>query len=200
MGSTTTLFFSLLHDLHPTPFIYYLFLSTSTFFLGFVAHRLPSYTFEYPESVTTAQILALHFGLAFNFVADIEWIRLEVLPKGDTFLYPELINAPFEHSYREWVKSQPPHLPLIRDTKRFLKVYLMCYRWSLCFYAANYCFNQMTCYALGTGKDAYHTMWGFEVLYNTVGYFMSKTVGFWLLRPVRLENAFVFSEIAQWME
>jgi hypothetical protein len=120
------LFFSL-RDLHPTPFIYYLFLSTSTFFLGFVAYRLPSYTFEYPESVTTAQILALHFGLAFNFVADIEWIRLGVLPKGDTFLYPELINAPFEHSYREWVKSQPPHLPLIRDTKRFLEVYLMCY-------------------------------------------------------------------------
>jgi hypothetical protein len=78
---SAALFFSLLRDLHPTPFIHYIFLSTSTFLLGFVAHGVPSYTFEYPESVTSAQILALHFGLAFNFVVDIEWIRLGILSK-----------------------------------------------------------------------------------------------------------------------
>jgi hypothetical protein len=58
----------------------------------------------------------------------------------------------------------------------------------------------MICYALGTGKDAYNTMWGFDVLYNSGGYFVSGSVAFLLLRPVRLGNAFVFSGIAGWME
>jgi hypothetical protein len=186
--------------LHSTFFVHYLFLSISTFLLGFIAHRLPLHLFEDPESATPGQILALHFGLAFNFVADVEWIRLGVLPNDDTFLYPELINAPFEHSFRKWSDSNPPPLPPLQDMKRFLKEYLMCYRWSLCFYAFNYCVNRMICYALGTGKDAYNTMWGFDVLYNSGGYFVSGSVAFLLLRPVRLGNAFVFSGIAGWME
>jgi hypothetical protein len=58
----------------------------------------------------------------------------------------------------------------------------------------------MICYVLGTGKDAYNTMWGFDALYSSGGYFVSVSVAFLLLRPVRLGNAFVFSGIAGWME
>jgi hypothetical protein len=80
----------LIRDLHPTPLSHYLLLSTQTFLLGFLAQRLPFYLFKDPESANTAQLLFLHFSLAFNFTADIEWIRLGIMSSDNSFLYPDL--------------------------------------------------------------------------------------------------------------
>jgi hypothetical protein len=83
-------FFYLIRDLHPTPLSHYLLLSTQTFLLGFLAQRLPLYLFKDAESANTAQLLFLHFSLAFNFTADIEWIRLGIMSSDNSFFYPDL--------------------------------------------------------------------------------------------------------------
>jgi hypothetical protein len=95
-------FFYLFRDLHPTPLSHYLLLSTQTYLLGFLAQRLPFYLFKDPESANIAQFLFLHFSLAFNFTVDIEWIRLGIMSSDNSFLFPDLINNPFEHSFREF--------------------------------------------------------------------------------------------------
>jgi hypothetical protein len=95
-------FFYLIRDLHPTPLSHYLLLSTQTFLLGFLAQCLPFYLFKHPESANTAQLLFLHFSLAFNFTTDIQWIRLGIMSSDNSFLFPDLINNPFEHSFREF--------------------------------------------------------------------------------------------------
>jgi hypothetical protein len=193
-------FFYLIRDLHPTPLSHYLLLSTQTFLLGFLAQRLPLYLFKDAESANTAQLLFPHFSLAFNFIADMERIRLGIMCSDNSFLYPDLINNPFEHSFREFLGSDRCPGGLFKNLVPSLKVYLLCYRWSLCFYAYNYCVNRIIAYAMGTNTDVYNTTWGVDVLYKSGGGWMTMIVSFLLLRPVRLGNAFVFAEIAEWVE
>jgi hypothetical protein len=93
-----------------------------------------------------------------------ERIRLGIMCSDNSFLYPDLINNPFEHSFREFLGSDRCPGGRFKNLFPSLKVYLLCYRWSLCFYAYNYCVNRIIAYAMGTDTDIYNTAWGFDVL------------------------------------
>jgi hypothetical protein len=183
-----------LHARGIMPFPQCITLSTTAILLGFVARRLPSYLFDHPEDASTAQILTLHFLLAFIFISDVEWIRLCTIAGDLSVKYPDAANAPFQMLYRDWLLTQTPS----DGWKKLLLFFFL----PLFYYSSSFWLHRLTQLVLDIDTvpwDIWRTTWGLNSLYKTTN-FKRQFVGVVMLQPVRLLNAFIFSWAATLFE